>query len=65
MNGEAASRVRIEMKGDASVLQDIKAAGMCYGAKDILKMKVMEFYKQYYYLRSNIDKIVEEMVYED
>ena len=53
------------MKGGASVLRELKAAGMCYGAKDILKMRVMEFYKQYYYLRADVDKIIDDMVYQD
>ena len=62
---KAASKLRIEMKGGQPALKDIKANGVCYGAKDILKMQVMESYEKYFFLRTDIDKIIDDMVYHD
>ena len=53
------------MKGGQPALKDIKANGVCYGAKDILKMQVMESYEKYFFLRTDIDKIIDDMVYHD
>lgn len=62
---KAATRVRINMKGGGLVLKEIRATGICYGAKDILKMRVKEYYKQYFYMRTDINTILDNMDYQD
>jgi len=57
--------VKVEMLGGNQVLTGVKACGVSYSTKDILKMKVNQIYEGFYYVRNHLFRAIDSMTYED
>ncbi|XP_063685944.1 uncharacterized protein LOC134819747 [Bolinopsis microptera] len=65
---DCGTTVRVEMFGGNAALKGVKACGVSYNVKEVLKAKVREAYslkKDLYYVRMHLDKSINNMTYED
>ena len=62
---DCGTTVRVELSGGNHVLEGVKACGVEYDAKTILKMKVNSAYEDFYYVRQHLVNSIDSMAYED
>jgi len=62
---DCATTVKVEMSRGNQVLKGVKACGVSYSTKDILKMKVNQAYEDYYYVRTHLIGAIDSITYED
>ena len=62
---DCGTTVRVQMSGGGEVLKGVKACGVSYSTKDILKLKVNQAYEDYYYVRRDLIGAIDSITYED
>ena len=62
---DCGTTVKVEMSGGNHVLKGVKACGVAYSTKDILKMKVNKAYEDFFYVKTDLIKSIDSMMYED
>jgi len=62
---DCGTTVRVQMSGGGKVLKGVKACGVSYSTKDILKVKVNQAYEYFDHVRPDLIGIIDSMTYED
>jgi len=62
---ECGTTVKVEMFGGNPVLKGVKACGTSFSAKGILKRKLYDSLRDYYFVRKHVKDSIERMEYED
>ena len=62
---DCGTTVRVQMSGGGEVLKGVKACGVSYSTKDILKVKVNQAYEYFDHVRPDLIGIIDSMTYED
>ncbi|XP_063678769.1 uncharacterized protein LOC134814536 [Bolinopsis microptera] len=62
---DCGTTVKVEILGGNQVLKGVKACGVSYSTKDILKLKVNQAYEDFYYVRTHLTGSIDSMTYED
>ena len=59
------TKLRVEISGGSSGLKGVKACGVSYGGKDILKLKISDTYANNYFARRDLIDAIDSLSYED
>ena len=59
------TKLRVELNGGSSGLKGVKACGVSYGGKDILKLKISDAFDNHSLVKNDLFNAVESMAYED
>jgi len=65
LQGEFGTTVKVEMFGGGPVLKGVKACGIDYSTKSILKMKLYNSLQDFYYVRREVQDSIDRMEFED
>ena len=63
---DCGTKLRVDISGGRNArLKGVKACGVSYGGKDILKLKISDTYANNYYARRDLIDAIDSLTYED